>query len=917
MKRIYCFATLFFLMAVMTTLWGQSSSGDFTSYSDYLHWKVAYAESLFGRTDGLRREMVNIYTTNGYVRGDLDITSGEYDEGADPAGGGGYMQITFSWPDAPGTEWVMYKVDDFVADKTNEGLPSTSSTYTDPDGAVVAVWDDYHGVRIQQELKAMNLSAVRGANEQVRFKTKITPVDGVSHNVGCIVYFDTDLNGHDGAPISTSFGYFPGIAQIFYAPDVPNIWRAYELGYPPAPTDLQTLGLLTGFGATVPDVFWYGNWLVSVDNGWADADWVADIPLGIGWDSAAMVKWYQHNVSPGDTLEYVTYYGIGNLVGESVYIIHTPPDIVTDCDSIFPNPFSVQVILVNPGPVTVDTAVVSLTLPPGFDITSGDNPLLVGSVAGYGGSILASWEFEFDSTAYNDTAMYIITTTYRNTSTMDMDTVVDTFSIYIPPGPFSVELTADQTHICAGDSTQLHGSWTDGGGDYTFVWEPISSLSDPASPTPYAFPDSTTTYVFLVGDNVECAHIDSVTIIVDQPPSPAELISPADGVGPFTGNDTVLVWHRSVSGTEPIVYTLYVDGAVVAPNISDTSYSIPIVCGHTYDWYVVASNMCGDAVSDTFSFWTIPCGHPFAAVIEPLPNTYSSCADQLISIYLHDSVAVDAASIRLTVNSNRYDISDSRLAYANDTLSFVPFPFWSDGELVSFCLDSAANIYGVPLDSAVCSQFTVDLSPPGASNQTPSDGNMVLNSTPTISFDITDALSGLNNGSITLTVSGFGTYNISSPCVSWDGEHFALDADCAGIFFPQGDTIRLTIEADDSPDYCAPNHLTTSWWFWIEPLVQCDHQPNPFTPNGDDVNDVITFSYPFMFSKDAEIRIYNRRKELIFSAPAKPVSSYDDYNERFWNGFDKNGKPVPAGLYLYTIVEGNEVVCSGTITLLR
>ncbi|MCD6594850.1 hypothetical protein J7L68_04160, partial [bacterium] len=50
-------------------------------------------------------------TANGYVRVDVDETSGEFEVGGDQTGTGDYVKLTYGFPEAPGTEWVMYNVD--------------------------------------------------------------------------------------------------------------------------------------------------------------------------------------------------------------------------------------------------------------------------------------------------------------------------------------------------------------------------------------------------------------------------------------------------------------------------------------------------------------------------------------------------------------------------------------------------------------------------------------------------------------------------------------------------------------------------------------------------------------------------------------------------------------------------------------
>ena len=85
----------------------------------------------------------------------------------------------------------------------------------------------------------------------------------------------------------------------------------------------------------------------------------------------------------------------------------------------------------------------------------------------------------------------------------------------------------------------------------------------------------------------------------------------------------------------------------------------------------------------------------------------------------------------------------------------------------------------------------------------------------------------------------------------------------------------------------------------------------------DGYNDHVVFSYPDMFAQEAELKIFTKRKELIYEAKVPVIDDYDDYEERMWDGTDSNGKNRPSGLYIYMITQDGKVVCSGTVTLVR
>ncbi|MFP4458406.1 MAG: gliding motility-associated C-terminal domain-containing protein [Candidatus Zixiibacteriota bacterium] len=543
----------------------------------YERWKAEYATYLRGSSheseSSIRREMDH-RIGNGYVAADLDETSGEFDQGGDASGGGSYVNITYSWPGSPGTEWVMYKVDGHGADKTAAGMPNTSSHSRISSTQAESIWNDYHGVRIRQVLTVQTLGASPGDNEQVKFETFITPVDGSCHDVGCIVYYDTKLNYNDGAPISTSFGY-SGIATIFFAPTIPSIWRAYESGTPPAVSGLQSLGILSGFDAVMPDVFWYGRWPSSTGNGWPDSDWIADTGGGFGGDTATMVKWYQRTVCPGDTIRYCTYYGIGELTGTGLTLNHSMPEFTASCAGLSPDPAAISALITNAGSSTATGVSAELGLG-GSDLVltgAGDpSPLAIGTIAGSGGTETTNWIVDIPPSAYGTTQCYTITVNYAPSHT-----ITETYCVDIPtPVTLDVVATADDDELCAPECTNLHAIVSGSApGPYTYSWSPTTGLSDPSSPNPEACPTGPVTYTVTVeNDDPACTDMASVTIEAGEG-EPFEI--PPDTI--CSGSSTTLTPDISPSGATYVWSNGATTPTITVSPTSTTDYWCEICIG--------------------------------------------------------------------------------------------------------------------------------------------------------------------------------------------------------------------------------------------------------------------------------------------------------------------------------------------------
>ncbi|MBN2541881.1 gliding motility-associated C-terminal domain-containing protein [bacterium] len=444
-----------------------------TDVAEYAEWKRSLAEE---RSRSHMVSPLDIDSDNGYVIARLDENSGSYDEAADASGGSSWQSLTYGWPSPP-WDWQIYKIDGHTPQQTDgAGPPGPDCTligtpdacYTEWDAAegtniIWTVWNNEHGVKIMQKVQAVSLGTSPGDVEQIEFTVLFIPVDGACHSCGAVKYYDTMLALNDGAPISTAFGY-TAMAEIFYAPSIPSIWRAYESGYPPSPGDLQALGVLIGYDAVMPDVFWCGQWPASNDNGWADSYWEADATGGFGGDTATMVKWYQQSVCPGDTLRFTTYYGIGDFGNfPIIQIVHNPPTILPTCDDVLPNPFTVEARISNIGNANATNVTATLSLgSAGLSIETGANPQNIGTITAYTGATNALWTVNIDPSIFGSTVCYDITVHYTNPDDSD-STIAGHYCIDIPDiYVMSVTATVDDPELCGGECTDLHASYSGG-----------------------------------------------------------------------------------------------------------------------------------------------------------------------------------------------------------------------------------------------------------------------------------------------------------------------------------------------------------------------------------------------------------------------------------------------------------------------
>ncbi len=83
--------------------------------------------------------------------------------------------------------------------------------------------------------------------------------------------------------------------------------------------------------------------------------------------------------------------------------------------------------------------------------------------------------------------------------------------------------------------------------------------------------------------------------------------------------------------------------------------------------------------------------------------------------------------------------------------------------------------------------------------------------------------------------------------------------------------------------------------------------PNPFTPNQDGFNDLVTFNVPGLLNGAGSISIYNQH--------GRRIREISDHNT--WDGTNDDGDALPPGVYLYAVTINGKVKVSGTLTLIR
>ena len=96
----------------------------------------------------------------------------------------------------------------------------------------------------------------------------------------------------------------------------------------------------------------------------------------------------------------------------------------------------------------------------------------------------------------------------------------------------------------------------------------------------------------------------------------------------------------------------------------------------------------------------------------------------------------------------------------------------------------------------------------------------------------------------------------------------------------------------------------------------CICEPNPFTPNGDGINDYCRIWFKGIEDELSVVYIYDSHsvevKYLVI-----PGGAANSYGFPLWDGTTWMNKPVPQGVYSYVVEQNGKIICTGTITVAR
>ena len=204
------------------------------------------------------------------------------------------------------------------------------------------------------------------------------------------------------------------------------------------------------------------------------------------------------------------------------------------------------------------------------------------------------------------TTTYTVTVTSASGCSATADVVVA-----VTGGALSASISATDTTICNGETTQLFVVASGGSGNYTYSWTSAPAGFTSTLSNPYITPSATTTYIVNVSDGVNSVAVTFTVTVLALPDQPT-----------ITQNDTLLVSSSATNNQWYYYGSLIANGTgqVLDPDLNG-SYQVQVVDG----------NGCGSPLSDAYEYIHTETG--VANVLsDELVNLYPNPASDIVML---------------------------------------------------------------------------------------------------------------------------------------------------------------------------------------------------------------------------------------------------------------------------------------------
>ncbi|HHS50706.1 MAG TPA: hypothetical protein ENN07_06270, partial [candidate division Zixibacteria bacterium] len=319
------------------------------------------------------------------------------------------------------------------------------------------------------------------------------------------------------------------------------------------------------------------------------------------------------------------------------------------------------------------------------------------------------------------------------------------------------------------------------------------------------------------------------------------------------------------------------------------------------------TTLCGPNASSLSWDFVVNAGAPLFELVEPFDGAITHVRNQPIIISASDPDGILPSSILLDVNGEEHRIG-SEMSFVGGLLEFRPQGEWVSGTIYNITI-YGEDAYGEPAEIELGS-FVSDFDPPEVIATSPENGAVLEDAPRFVTISIRDEISGFDPRSFAVEFDGRVFYSGDFGLLA-DSTGITFDLEEAGIVIgsPDSAVFKITGIADYAGDYGSANIAEDFTLKFTVVDEGCVATPRPFSPNGDDYYDVVTIFTGI--PEIAEINIYTIEGRKVRNARAS--GKWD------WDGNDNAGRPMPPGIYTYTVgkVSDGSAFCGGTIILAR
>ncbi|MBM7555986.1 cohesin domain-containing protein [Halanaerobacter jeridensis] len=198
------------------------------------------------------------------------------------------------------------------------------------DGRIVTKYK-YGKILVTQILSFVK-STTTALPDTAQIRYRITNQGESSKEVGARVMIDTMLGENDGAPFRIKNKAITA-DKVYSSDEMPSFWQAFDTLSNPKVT---AQGTIKGPGLTQADKVYFADWGSLADDAWKFEFNPGQEFMRKGefeLDSAMALFWQPQKLSPGETKDYVTNYGLGGITvvpGLLSLGVTSPAEIVMD-----------------------------------------------------------------------------------------------------------------------------------------------------------------------------------------------------------------------------------------------------------------------------------------------------------------------------------------------------------------------------------------------------------------------------------------------------------------------------------------------------------------------------------------------------------------------------------------------------------